>query len=51
MNNELIIREYNSEDKPKLLEILKLNVPKYFAESEIVDLYNYLDHEIDKYYV
>ena len=51
MNNELIIREYNSEDKPKLLEILKLNVPKYFAESEIVDLDNYLDHEIDKYYV
>jgi ribosomal-protein-alanine N-acetyltransferase len=51
MNNELIIREYNFEDKPKLLEILKLNVPKYFAESEIVDLNNYLDHEIDKYYV
>lgn len=51
MNNELIIREYNSNDKSILLDILKLNVPKYFAESEIIDLNNYLDHEIDKYYV
>jgi GNAT superfamily N-acetyltransferase len=51
MNEELRIRPYNIEDKSKLIEILKLNVPEYFAESEIEDLDNYLDDEIEQYFV
>lgn len=51
MNEELRIRPYNIEDKGKLIEILKLNVPEYFAESEIEDLDNYLDDEIEQYFV
>lgn len=51
MNNITSIREYTSLDKSRLLEILKLNIPEYFAESEIEDLSNYLDNEIEKYFV
>ncbi|MEO6948341.1 MAG: GNAT family N-acetyltransferase [Ginsengibacter sp.] len=51
MNEELRIRPYNIEDKGKLIEILTLNVPEYFAESEIEDLDNYLDDEIEQYFV
>jgi ribosomal protein S18 acetylase RimI-like enzyme len=51
MNEKIKIRAYKSVDKPKLLEILKLNVPEYFAESEINDLDEYLDHKIEKYFV
>jgi len=49
--DNLKIREYNSIDKPLLLEILKLNVPEYFAESEIDDLDEYLEHKIERYFV
>jgi ribosomal-protein-alanine N-acetyltransferase len=51
MNPKLKIRAYNPKDKPKLLDILKLNVPHYFAESEIDDFNNYLEKEVEKYYV
>jgi len=51
MNNPPHIRTYHPNDKTKLMELLKMNVPKYFAESEINDLDHYLDHEIEKYYV
>ena len=47
----LIIRQYQLSDKQKLLEILKLNVPDYFAESEVKDLDHYLDCEIENYFV
>lgn len=51
MMNSLRIREYRSSDKTELLTILKLNVPEYFAESEIDDFDEYLDHKIEKYFV
>ncbi|MFT5715413.1 MAG: ribosomal-protein-alanine N-acetyltransferase [Flavobacterium sp.] len=51
MIKNLIIREYTSNDKDKVLAILKLNVPKYFAKSEIDDFENYLTHKIEKYFV
>jgi ribosomal-protein-alanine N-acetyltransferase len=51
MDQKLKIRAYDPKDKPMLLDILKLNVPKYFAESEIDDLDNYLEQEVEKYYV
>jgi [ribosomal protein S18]-alanine N-acetyltransferase len=48
---KLSIREYNAADKPRLLEMLKLNIPTYFAATEWDDYTYYLDHEIEKYYV
>ena len=51
MTGRLKIRTYKSNDKPMLLEILKLNVPKYFAESEVDDLEDYLENKLEKYFV
>ncbi len=47
----LKIRAYHPNDKPKLLAILKLNIPMYFAESEIADLNDYLENDIEQYFV
>ncbi|WP_017259398.1 GNAT family N-acetyltransferase [Pedobacter arcticus] len=51
MIEHLKIRQYQLEDKEILLDILKLNVPNYFAPSEIDDLESYLDNEIEHYFV
>ncbi len=51
MENIIKIREYNSNDKEKIIDLLKLNTPKYFAEEEAKDLIYYLDNEIEYYYV
>lgn len=45
------IRPYSSTDKAKLLVLLDLNTPKYFATAEKVDFQNYLESEIEMYYV
>lgn len=51
MIENLTIRAYKPADKDNVLAILKLNVPEYFAESEIEDLEDYLEHKIEKYFV
>lgn len=51
MNQELEIRDYRTSDHTKLIEILKSNVPKYFAASEIKDFQYYLENEIEQYFV
>lgn len=51
MIHNTITRPYSPNDKTSLMEIMKLNVPTYFAESEIVDLERYLDQEIEQYFV
>jgi [ribosomal protein S18]-alanine N-acetyltransferase len=51
MLENIQIRPYNESDKPAILELLRLNTPTYFAEEEESDLRNYLDHEIDLYFV
>jgi GNAT superfamily N-acetyltransferase len=33
------------------MSILSLNIPAYFAESELDDLNHYLDHKIEDYFV
>ncbi|MDO5616662.1 MAG: GNAT family N-acetyltransferase [Cruoricaptor ignavus] len=48
---KLVIREINKNDSEKLLNLLKLNVPKYFADSEIQDFENYLKDEIEYYFI
>ncbi|RQO75566.1 GNAT family N-acetyltransferase [Pedobacter sp. KBW06] len=45
------IREYQSNDRAQLLEIFKLNVPKYFSANEIDTFKDYLDHKIEQYFV
>lgn len=51
MIDKLTIREYKPTDKAKVLSILKSNVPEYFAESETEDLEDYLEHQVEKYFV
>jgi len=46
-----MIRKYSNEDKDKILGLLKLNIPKYFDPSEENDLKNYLDKEVEDYFV
>ncbi len=45
------IRKYTYNDKNSILRLLRLNTPKYFAPAEEADLINYLDHEIEEYFV
>ncbi|MBA3986997.1 MAG: GNAT family N-acetyltransferase, partial [Flavobacteriales bacterium] len=51
MTEHLKIREYKPGDKVLLLEILKLNVPEYFAQSEVDEFDDYLENKIEKYFV
>ena len=51
MSNSVIIRNYTYSDKDSVLKLIQLNTPKYFAASEEIDLENYLQNEIDLYYV
>ncbi|MGQ2982767.1 GNAT family N-acetyltransferase [Flavobacterium sp.] len=45
------IYSYSPSDDPAILELLRLNTPQYFAESEEADLMDYLANHIDHYYV
>ena len=51
MKDELIIREYKNSDKETVLNLLKLNTPKYFSPEEENDLVYYLENEIEYYFV
>lgn len=46
-----MIRPYTPTDKEKLMELLRLNTPAYFAPQEEDDFREYLDHELDQYFV
>lgn len=46
-----MIRKYSYNDKPKLIELLRQNTPEYFDSSEERDFENYLDTEIEDYFV
>jgi ribosomal-protein-alanine N-acetyltransferase len=45
------IRPFQTRDTPRLLDLLRLNTPKYFSETEQADLVFYLNHEIEQYFV
>ena len=51
MNNSITIREYKSIDKSTVINLIKLNTPKYFAPEEENDFSNYWDNERELYYV
>lgn len=45
------IRPYCAADKERLLEILRENIPQYFAVNEEQDFIDYLNHHLEQYYV
>ncbi|WP_455511399.1 GNAT family N-acetyltransferase [Butyricimonas paravirosa] len=51
MNHSITIREYEPTDKDAVINLIRLNIPKYFAPAEETDLNYYLDHERELYYV
>ncbi len=51
MSNKITIREYSINDKDAVLNLLLLNIPKYFAPSEALDFEKYLENQIAFYYV
>ena len=51
MYSKVWIRKYLPEDKELLVELLTLHVPDFFAESEIADYENYLQHKTELYFV
>jgi [ribosomal protein S18]-alanine N-acetyltransferase len=46
-----MIRPYTFADKPALLALLQLNVPRYFHASEANDFAEYLDRHLESYFV
>ena len=51
MTNVITIREYQTKDKNEVINLIRLNTPKYFAVDEEEDLNKYLETEIELYYV
>lgn len=47
----ITIREYEVADKNEVMNLIKLNTPKYFATNEETELCNYLENERELYYV
>lgn len=46
-----MIRKYSNSDKPKVIELLRKNTPEYFDILEEKDFENYLENEIEDYFV
>ena len=46
-----MIRKYSHKDKSKVIDLLKLNIPKYFDYSEKSEYENYLENEVEDYFV
>lgn len=51
MNQSFSIRNYQISDQPFLIELIRSNVPRYFAESEVDDFVHYLESELENYWV
>lgn len=49
--SNLLIRKYTSEDQLALIDILRLNIPAFFAREEEKDFVFYLQNEIEDYFV
>lgn len=46
-----MIRAYHPKDKEKVLKLIRLNTPRYFAPVEEHDLALYLDSDADHYFL
>ncbi|MFC4818460.1 GNAT family N-acetyltransferase [Flavobacterium sp. GCM10023249] len=51
MHHLVTIREYEPNDKKEIINLIRLNIPKYFAVEEEEDLNLYLENERELYYV
>jgi [ribosomal protein S18]-alanine N-acetyltransferase len=51
MTNSITIREYETKDRNQVINLIRLNTPKYFAVDEEEDLNKYLETERELYYV
>ena len=51
MDSHIIIREYCPTDRNDVMNLIRLNTPKYFAVKEEAEFGRYLDEEIEHYYV
>lgn len=47
----MIIRPYTPADDESIITLLRLNMPKYFAQEEEQDLRDYFANHIDRYFV
>ncbi len=50
-DQKISIRLYNSEDKDAVLRLIRLNTPEYFSPEEEEELGNYLENDIEEYFV
>ncbi len=46
-----MIRRFNPQDIPQLLEIVRLNIPLYFHPDEEDDYKTYLENSIEDYFI
>lgn len=46
-----MIRKYSNSDRLKIIELLRKNTPEYFDPSEEKDFVNYLENEVEDYFV
>lgn len=46
-----MIRSYRPSDKTFLIELIRLNTPKYFALAEQADFEDYLENKLEDYFV
>lgn len=51
MTNLISIREYQTKDKEDVINLIRLNTPRFFAADEEEDLNKYLETERELYYV
>ena len=51
MTDQLIIREYNDNDREAVMHLFRLNTPGFFSPEEENDLLFYLENEIEYYFV
>lgn len=47
----MLIRKYHSNDQNALLELFQLNSPTYFSPDEKKDFINYLNNEVEQYFI
>lgn len=46
-----MIRTFDIRDKPKVMKLLRLNTPEFFAPSEENDFLDYLDNSAENYFL
>ncbi len=45
------IRGYVNDDKPTVIKLLEMNIPEFFAASEVADFENYLIQQLEDFFL